>query len=313
MNNKVTLKTIADELGISIAAVSYGLKNNPRISQGMRTRIQKLARQYKYQVKSKVHAVIFPEKEMYFSDYSNAMLNSLLHEGKKRDCQMLLVPRDDMNLLDEKHISGAISFDFQKNMNIMFPRLKNIPLVCLNDPGRNIDGIYSVYSDEDSGIDTAVSHLVENGHHRIGFLYTEAKNISRRNYAFADAVEKHRLSSTAFTQAYSSETPFQEALQLLLLKKITALMVPGEHLEHTVRYYLTLAEKQIPDDISLITWENNKSRYFLPAPTTLQQNFTQIAFEAFEILEQLSQGKAVSDVKVAYIFNIRDTVKKLNT
>ncbi len=73
---KLTLKNIAKEIGVSISTVSKALKDNPEISEDMRQRIKAFAKLYNYKPnnialslknrKTNTIGVIIPEIVHYF-------------------------------------------------------------------------------------------------------------------------------------------------------------------------------------------------------------------------------------------------------
>lgn len=169
---KINLAAIAAELGVSIAAVSYALNDRSGVSAELRNRVRQLAKKWNYEARSPQIAVLLPVASIRLAAYSASLLNELRREAEKRSFRLLILSRADLSLLENRTISGALSLDFQREMGRLFPLQKNIPLICLNDPGNPIEGVASVRSDDEGGIWMALDYLVDNGHRKIGFLYT---------------------------------------------------------------------------------------------------------------------------------------------
>ena len=78
---KVTLRSLAQELGIAPATVLRALTNHPNVTQGLRRRVIALAQKYHYQLPEhykKLVAVVIPGFE--FEGYTGLLLSSLMKE-----------------------------------------------------------------------------------------------------------------------------------------------------------------------------------------------------------------------------------------
>ena len=105
---KVTLRSLAQELGIAPATVLRALTNHPNVTQGLRRRVIALAQKYHYQLPEhykKLVAVVIPGFE--FEGYTGLLLSSLMKElsgrtadsGRKIPCRFSsatkALPRSD--------------------------------------------------------------------------------------------------------------------------------------------------------------------------------------------------------------------------
>mgnify|MGYP000309084737 FL=1 len=91
---------------------------------------------------------------------------------------------------------------------------------------------------------------------------------------------------------------------------VTAVINCGESESVEALTALRLCGLRVPQDISLICWEVPRfSKYLEPPLTTVQQNFEVLAREAFDMLERLRRGEAVSsDVLVDCLLHERGSV-----
>ena len=70
--------------------------------------------------------------------------------------------------------------------------------------------------------------------------------------------------------------------------------------------------KRIPEDISVIGWENaGFSEHQIPPMTSLEQDFRGIASAAFDMLEKKIRGEQTGNIFIPYKFHIRESVRNL--
>ncbi len=308
----ITIRDLAEAAGTSIATVSRALSGAPKVGRETRSRIIHLAEELGYRSGNhrKTIGVVLPSVEVpRFDAYTAAFQKALTLEIYRRSFE-------DCELLNETLVDGVLSFDFLGRIGKHWPRIKSLPLVCLNDLPNNLDQVYSVASDELQGMKLGVDYLVSRGHRRIGFLrYTSPKfwkDVRRRN-GFLAAMREHRLESTAFVELYSTQSDYN-ALGALLDKNVTAIFAAdGESAGARIQGILQQFGKRIPEDISIIGWESEQVSNFLrPRQTTLAQNFPKLAAESLNLLEHLMNGTPHQrNVLVEYRLIERDSVAVL--
>ena len=167
---KTRLTDLAAELGCSVAAVSYALNDRPGVSEKLRERVRELVRERNYEPLRPRIAVLMTDAGLSLGFYMFSLLNSLRGEAKRRGHQLLIVSRNDLSLLEDRMVSGALSLDFMHEIGRLFPKLKNMPLVCLNDLPNTLENVSTVHSDDEEGIRRALDYLVDRGHRRIGLF-----------------------------------------------------------------------------------------------------------------------------------------------
>lgn len=308
---KVNLSSIAAELGVSVAAVSYALNDRPGVSEQLRDRVRRLTKQRNYEARSPQIALLLTKAETPLGAYLQSLLNALRLEGMRRGCRLLILSCGDLALLENRTVSGALSLDIEHKVGKLFPRQKDIPLICLNEPGNPIEGVSSVRSDDGNGVRTALDHLVDNGHRKIGLLYFKGASCEDRLHPFLH-YQRFGCPVELIAEVCRSSEAYLEPIRSLLEKGISALLVSGEQSGSPAYYALMQMGLRIPDDISVICWEYpNYSRYMLPAPTTLEQDFAGIASAAFSLLEKKIRGEPTGNIQVPYKFHVRDSVRNI--
>lgn len=315
----VTIRDLAEAAGTSIATVSRALSGAPKVGRETRSRIIHLAEELGYRSGNhhKTIGLVLPSVEILFFDaYMISFQKALTQEIYRRGYRTIILSFEDIELLNETLVDGVLSFDYLGRIGKHWPRIKSLPLVCLNDLPNNLDQVYSVAADELQGMKLGVDYLVNRGHRRIGFLrYTNPKfwKDARRQSGFLAAMREHRLESSAFVELYSTQS-YCNALGALLDRNVTAIFAAdGESSGARVQGILQQFGKRVPEDISVIGWESEQVSNFLrPRQTTLVQNFPKLAAESLDLLEHLMDGTPhQKNILVEYQLIERDSVATL--
>ncbi len=310
---KTRLTDLAAELGCSVAAVSYALNDRPGVSEKLRERVRELVRERNYEPLRPRIAVLMTDAGLSLGFYMFSLLNSLRGEAKRRGHQLLIVSRNDLSLLEDRMVSGALSLDFMHEIGRLFPKLKNMPLVCLNDLPNTLENVSTVHSDDEEGIRRALDYLVDRGHRRIGLFCAASLSGDDRlkpflaYRRFGTEVELH-----VEPLEFHHKSTVSCRMEAMLEHKVTAILVSGERYGMEAYGALARLGKRIPEDVSVIGWENpGFSEHQIPPMTSLEQDFRGIASAAFDMLEKKIRGEQTGNVFIPYKFHIRGSVRNL--
>lgn len=310
---KTRLTDLAAELGCSVAAVSYALNDRPGVSEKLRERVRELVRERNYEPLRPRIAVLMTDAGLSLGFYMFSLLNSLRGEAKRRGHQLLIVSRNDLSLLEDRMVSGALSLDFMHEIGRLFPKLKNMPLVCLNDLPNTLENVSTVHSDDEEGIRRALDYLVDRGHRRIGLFCAASLSGDDRlkpflaYRRFGTEVELH-----VEPLEFHHKSTVSCRIEAMLEHKVTAILVSGERYGMEAYGALARLGKRIPEDVSVIGWENpGFSEHQIPPMTSLEQDFRGIASAAFDMLEKKIRGEQTGNVFIPYKFHIRGSVRNL--
>ena len=310
---KIRLMELAAELGCSVAAVSYALNDRPGVSEELRERVRELVRRRNYEPLRPRIAVLMTDAGLSLGFYMFSLLNALRGEAKRRGHQLLIVSRNDLSLLEDRMVSGALSLDFMHEIGRLFPKLKNMPLVCLNDLPNTLENVSTVHSDDEEGIRRALDYLVDCGHRRIGLFCAASLSGDDRlkpflaYRRFGTEVELH-----VEPLEFHHKSTVSCRMEAMLEHKVTAILVSGERYGMEAYGALARLGKRIPEDVSVIGWENpGFSEHQIPPMTSLEQDFRGIASAAFDMLEKKIRGEQTGNVFIPYKFHIRGSVRNL--
>lgn len=153
--------------------------------------------------------------------------------------------------------------------------------------------------DNSEGMNLAVSYLKEQGHRKIGYLSGALGSyINQQRYsAFFHALRKYGLPDDPSLggNAYLFSDCLQKHLPRLLKQGVTAIVCSHDLLAHTVMLHLQELHIQVPEDISIIGFDDLPiCAYTMPPMTTIRQDRTQIGKSAYYALSSLMQGTPIS-------------------
>ena len=209
-NKTLTMKDMAQALGVSVATVSRALSNSPSISAEVREKIQQYAQENNFtpnvlasrlrqtNVKhSKVIGVIVPEFVHY---YFSTILSGIEEEASNHGYTLLVAQSNEsyereveicQNFLENRVCGVIVS---QAKDTVKYDHFRNLieagcPLVFYDRICTGINASRVVVDDYD-GAFNAVSHLIETGCRRIAFLGSRPNmEITKNRYnGYADAL-----------------------------------------------------------------------------------------------------------------------------
>ena len=180
----VTIRDIADELGMSHATVSRALHDHAAISAPTKARVREAAQRLGYipnsgaralrQTQSRLIGVIFPDIQNDFYSAAMASLSSTMREANYE--LVLAVSHDDADIeaqhvrsLREARVAGVIIAPSTRLQAATAELLAPLPVVQLLRRHPLLAGPV-VGVDEQRGIARGVAHLATRGHRRIAYI-----------------------------------------------------------------------------------------------------------------------------------------------
>ena len=317
----ITMKDIAQELGVSVATVSRALQDSPRISEERRRMIQDYAREHNFypnvmgealrharMMPSRVIGVIVPEfTHYYFSSiltgieeaamargyYIMVALSAEQYEHEARICEMFL----------RQKVCGVIVSQAKDTKSYEhFQRLidAGIPIVFYD---RICTGVNAsrVVVDDYMGAFNAVTYLMDTGCRRIAFYGAPMQlEISKNRFnGYKDALLKRGL-------------PYDERLVRICDNRqdaelITPELFDGDYYPDAffavnddtaigILYTVKRMGLRVPEDISICGFTNGQRAVACdPMLTTVEQRGKRVGEEAAEILIDKVEGHLPMD------------------
>ena len=314
MVKKVSLRRIASESGCALCTVSRALNSGAPVAEATRKKILETAHRLGYQTAPRKLRIALVVNDTFFHTVYDKNLSAiLLQEIHKRGHRAVVLTVKDLEFLSLGWIDGIISYCYDPEEEKRIAEKYNIPIVSINNSSCLYENIYAVNSDDENAIRSALELFVANGHTKIALLNPEHETISgklRKKYYENLMRREFHLRPRVFI---TPGLQVWQGVQRVVNEGITALIIPFELQNNNGFHYCRFSGINIPQEVSIITWESpGISEFFQPPLTTLGQDFEQLAGQSLALLEKLcSSPKAkLSNCLVPYILHLRGSVGK---
>ena len=309
----VNIRDIAAELDLNISTVSRALNGSFLISRETTELVQHKAHEmgYQFQRMKKNIVILLPSSDSEFAWYSLSLINALQTCLCQTEYCWEFITEDNIDLIQERSIAGMISLVYLPHLFLKVSAKYNIALVCINNTSRPSDNVYSVNSDAVNAVSKAFNCLVEYGHKNIAFVSQNGGSFAEKNRqaAFVSISKKYGLQNSCFIVPANVDNCHGIVLDLYK-KGVTGIITDGESAGLKIWNSLNFCKIDVPRQMSLIAWEiPHVSGMVSPAITTVEQDFSQLAEKALQLLEnRWNNDRQMSDIQVPYLLHLRDTV-----
>lgn len=319
---RVTMQTIADEVGVSRMTVSNAFSQPDQLSSELRSRIIAAAERLGYAGPDPVAralargnsgaigVLLTDELEEAFSDeVSASFLGAIVSELAFTGLAVTLLTatdRTDVQPARDVGIDGAIVYSCKPRSTARdWLERRAIPLVYVDqDPDA---GESSVNVDDRGGARAAAQHLLDLGHQRIGFLGHEylpgevagTHPGHQRLLGWTDALTAAGLSPVATALAGAAPTSFRTAADEVLASNPTAVLCYSDAAAIHLVTVARAAGLEVPRDLSVVGFDDTRAAALhSPALTTVRQDIAAkgrlAASRLVEALEAAREDRALA-------------------
>ncbi|MDR0426786.1 MAG: LacI family transcriptional regulator [Clostridiales bacterium] len=331
---KTTISDIAREAGVSTAAVSRALNDHSDISEEMKAKIKRIAKEMHYAPNLAARAV--RTKRTYnvgtIYRYDDFMPHSFFSKILSYFCYRLQKEGYDLTYISpkagkraESYLSHCLMKGFEGLLlacvDFTDPRIievanGEIPFVSIDHRFEN--GI-CVTSDNGAGMNTLLEYCYANGHRKICFIHGQDGYVTRiRKNAFSDFVAAKGMASDSFLieSEYYNANRTLDAFKSLLNRedKPTCILFPDDYSAVLAMQYARLNHISIPDDVSIAGYDSAEvSSLVVPSLTTVEQDTKTIGRLAAENLLHLMAKEISSvEIRVPVKLIIGETIKNIH-
>ena len=314
------LQEIAKLAGVSPATVSRVFSHHPNIRSEIREHVFAIAKKHGYHprlsTKQRNVVIILPGDEIYpIRNCLEMVMMALTFVLPKRGFRIEVLPQDNIERLDSIQFCGAVAIGAEPEDFRKWSERFSAPLVLVDrDAPAHSPNVYSVRSDEEQGMAIAIDHLYQRGCRKIGCIIhgvAGTGNADIRRASIIEALKTRKLPATDALVHLSSDDNYVEIIGKLLKQKVDALFCPGGNAGIITAYALSLFNRHVPEEISLITSEHKLfSRYATPPQTTITQDHIGLAEITADIIESFpEQPRQPQRSILPYSMIVRDSVK----
>ena len=307
----ITIDDVAKLAGVSRATAGRVVGNYGSVSEKSRERVWDAVRQLDYQPNliarglrsqtTKTIAVIVGSSR---NTYSTALVYAVEKEAQKKGYNVLICTTHEdiekelkhLKDLNSRKVDGVIlmsAYRADANMDKKYKEfyISKLPIVFVdrNIPGINRDVIQSENFDASY---KATKYLMDMGHRKIGIIATSnfstvQERIKGYKAAFANAGIEYDESLIASVDELSDKMSRKVCHEFLEEHPdITALYILNNSLCSGVLLDLKERQMKIPQDISLLVWDDEEYNELLDI-TTIEQPITEIGKQATRRLFEL--------------------------
>lgn len=306
---RANLEKIARRTGYSIATISRVLNGFHWVSDRTRRTVLECAQEMGYLGRGGTIAVIIPR--IVLSHYHKDMAFFLESKLRSAGYRTVLIPKHSLDLIEEYNPGGAISLIGDQGVERLWGKRYALPLVCVNAAPRHLEGIFSVYSNEEQGMRLLLEHLLSLGHRKIGmFGYAKIESQVSDVYVLQDRKKTFQTILSGYEDPDNlivgyrwSDREYAGDLYRLLDKGVSAIVAASETQTMKILYFLKQVGIQVPKDISLCGWLDQLDLVCDLPMTGIMQNYELLAEKAVGLLEKLLRKEPVEkDLVIDYRF-----------
>lgn len=307
----ITIDDVAKLAGVSRATAGRVVGNYGSVSEKSRERVWDAVRQLDYQpnliargLRSQTTKTIAVIVGSIRNTYSTALVYAVEKEAQKKGYNVLICTTHEdiekelkhLKDLNSRKVDGVIlmsAYRADANMDKKYKEfyISKLPIVFVdrNIPGINRDVIQSENFDASY---KATKYLIDMGHRKIGIIATSnfstvQERIKGYKAAFANAGIEYDESLIASVDELSDKMSRKVCHEFLEEHPdITALYILNNSLCSGVLLDLKERQMKIPQDISLLVWDDEEYNELLDI-TTIEQPITEIGKQATRRLFEL--------------------------
>jgi LacI family transcriptional regulator len=295
---KADINTIALKCGVSKSTVSRVFTGKATISDEVRKKVFEAAHELNYSPRQSIHkktiAIVTGDIESLQSiqSFHSELISLLCYEIVRRNYQVQMIEFKDINSLKTSvPPEAAIVLYWQHDQNITFDDF-NFPLITINDRMKNC---HAVCTDHAKGAERATGYLLKNGFSRIGLIVNSLSSKwgdQQRIEGYKTELKKNNITLDPKLIVPINRSPLLEALIVLMNQKPDALILGSESYTLELCHALNLLNIKVPEDISVISYENIAvSRWLTPPHTTINQNLPNLTQATIDLIEQVVTEK----------------------
>ncbi|MBS4206695.1 LacI family DNA-binding transcriptional regulator [Bacillus sp. FJAT-50079] len=321
----VTIKDIARIANVSITTVSRVLNNKSEgIGDDTRKKVLSIIQELDYRPNSIARSMITKKTNtigLIIPDIRNPFFPELVRGAedvaKQSNYNIFLCNTDGdkaseteyIQLMQEKSVDGIIFTHSYATLSKQIEALANqhnTPIVLL-DRGLDDDQFSGVYIDNEKAGYLATKFLLELNHVKIGCITgpSHIPNSNKRLKGYAKALDEWGIvvnQNVIIQGDYQWEGGYVAAKQLLQKEKVSAIFAFNDLMAFGVYQAAGELGMRIPDDLSVIGFDNLKYNEFMnPRLTTIDQSTYKMGEAAIQLLLKQIEAEEAFEHQTIYL------------
>lgn len=301
---------VARHAGVSHQTVSRVINNMPNIRPETRDRVLAAIEELGYRPNSAARALVTKRSRTIgviateSGLFGPTSIHRSIEEASRQ--QGYFVGSVSLKSLDAQSLRAAIDHLLAQSVEgiVMIAALREaVELVHQQDPGVPLVVVegdlsrarFAVGVDQYAGARLATQHLIDLGHRRIAHVtgpkgWTEAEE---RLKGWREAMTEAGLDADLCVAGdWSAAEGFRAGIELAQVKDLTAIFAANDQTALGVLRALHEAGRVVPDDISVVGFDDSPEAGFLIPPlTTVRQDFKEVGRRAIGVLHAAILGE----------------------
>lgn len=315
-NDGQGLAQVAAHAQVSIGTVSKVFNNSAPIPVETRARVLDAARKLgvrpRIGVRSRQIALITEHPwKTRMGGYVNSLTQYICFALSRADAGITMLTEDRIGQLSDSWFDGVIGVAWDEGTVERIKGLHGIPVAWFSD--LHADSFHAVFLDPVKTGRLAGDHLVAKGHRRIAVVHDPDYTGHRRVDGVAEALRAVGADGDAGLLRLPNDMPMHLCVQRILAEGSTAVWVTGEDLRALEVSWLLqeLAGKRIPEDISLMGFENpGVSEFLRPSLTTIVSPLREMAERAVALVLQ-ERHEGIQRIELPCTLIERNSVRRI--
>ena len=290
--HRVSLKDLAQELGVSIATVSRALRSSPEIGKEMQVRVKELAKRLNYRPNPFAQSLRKEAPRMIgvvpnlVTHYYAAVLDGIEDEAGKAGYSVISANTHEDTEAEVRavdnfislHVEGIIACLSQSPTDYShFEEIAQmgIPLVFF---GRTCltDRFSSVTANGDEAAQQATQHLIDTGSRRIAFIGgpNPLDMVRRRKHGYLEALRENRIPidrQLVVCEKIDYQWALEATTRLLHEQHPDAILAFNDIITFAAFTAIKQLGLRIPDDVALIGFTDDQhAKYVTPRMSAIE-------------------------------------------
>lgn len=312
MRKGITIKDIAREAGVDVSTVSRSLSGAYGINADTRSRVLAVAERLNYRANRVARGLVTGRSHtlgLIISDIRNAFFAEVARgaedAARAAGCDLVLCNSDQdahrqmeyVSSLAGKRVDGILMNSVAVLDKDQKERLEaiGIPIVLLN---RTPGPFSTVCADNKAGGRLAAEYLLKLGHRHVTHLTGPAHhgNLTDREKAFVKAMPPNSVTVLHGENTFAGGREMAQKVLAEHPRKITAIFAGNDTIAFGVLRAILDAGLKVPDDISLIGFDNVELGSIVQPPlTTIHQPSYELGHRAVETLLRIGRKEATPE------------------
>ncbi len=323
MSTGKTIRDVAREARVSIATVSYVLNNSRHVGPATRERVLEAARRLAYRPnitarnlqasETRLFAYTWqPSSPDHFNPILDSFLQAVVYAAAERGYRFLVFPtatvEDELATYETLMLEGQVDGFVLSNTNLDDARVQGLlaesfPFVAFGRSNPDWD-FPCVDVDGTFGVRSAVEHLVERGHRRIGVLGWPDHSLTGR-FRLAGYFEGMTAAHLPVADGWVKRTEnqyadaYETSAQLLRegrADRVTALIAMSDLMAIAAINAAWDAGLEPGRNFAVVGFDDSPvTRFIRPALSSLRQPISEVGRRLVDLLVALCQGESIAE------------------